>query len=1022
MIQYDSCKRSRSFYTDEKLKILNKNMMEFDWAKQEKERVVKAADMYLQVGVDFLLTYVTQQNLPRSYSVNEMKGCPVCGREVDRFGNYPYLADPLNRPFKLMCPACLNVFPSNDFNSYYKSGLDETGCFRYEKADPKYLINELYPDKPSDWCVDSGYGWVDPEGIKNKSYSIVHDGRLGKIRKETTIGDNRFTFIAYFNHWFVWTHDFMYENTMGLVTTAICAFRDAYLYTGDKVYADTGLVLLNRVADFYPEFDACVYKWEDNFRHSGGAWGKIIGSIWEGNIVDNLAKAYDAFFPAIDEQSVSEIAERLFYRNNPLKPKYPDHIKRNIENNLLRQILPEVKNRRIRGNVGMHQSSIALAALVLQNEDYFDLSIDYILSTTDRQAWGTGNILRILTDQIDHDGCGTETSIGYNGIWLNGLNKIAEMLKGTPKDLYLHPKFIKMFRLDEPVLVANRYTLNIGDSGMAGSPLTVIHESPLLTHFEQTNDILSAQLLNLAAKNRDDVDCGRRGKPDLFTDHKKLEKEIEKIIKRYGPYRSKSKTYTGYGLSKIDVGNDKNPKSLWMYFGRNTGHGHRDTLMIGIFAYGAYLNPDHGYPALTDGNHEEMKWTKNTSSHDTVMVDNRPGKDQIVGIPKHFHAGRFVSVIDIKAPLIYPQTSCYRRTMVVVHRENIFYSVDFFRVFQGNDHKYFFHGAEGEVTVTGLNLTKQKSGTFAGENVEYSSVEYDETHDDGFNYLYDVQRDDNIVKPYAVDWKIKDTWGVWDDKKDVHLALHMLEPTEKAALAKGKPPQNKPGNPKEFTYLIAGNTGDNISSCFTALIDVYEGKSEIVQAESVSIIKKAGQDVNANARAVKVIDKNGRTDYIINSIDNNTYFVDGKIEFKGFLAVISFKDDKVVYCYGNDTDFCRFNGKNLISQNKAVTGCVKDFTKEMSEQNYITITLDREVCPKTLDGKYIDIKTDGIRNGFYEIVSALKIKQNQYLINIGDVTLIRGFIDPEDFALGYKYNIEKGAEVRIALPEENFFE
>ena len=41
-----------------------------------------------------------------------------------------------------------------------------------------------------------------------------------------------------------------------------------------------------------------------------------------------------------------------------------------------------------------------------------------------------------------------------------------------------------------------------------------------------------------------------------------------------------------------------------MYYGRNTGHGHRDTLMLGLYAYGVFLNPDHGYPCFADGNHE----------------------------------------------------------------------------------------------------------------------------------------------------------------------------------------------------------------------------------------------------------------------------------------------------------------------------------------------------------------------------------------------------------------------------------
>ena len=34
------------------------------------------------------------------------------------------------------------------------------------------------------------------------------------------------------------------------------------------------------------------------------------------------------------------------------------------------------------------------------------------------------------------------------------------------------------------------------------------------------------------------------------------------------------------------------------------------------------------------------------------MVDEHPGRNHIVGIPHHFDAGKFVSVMDVEAPLI----------------------------------------------------------------------------------------------------------------------------------------------------------------------------------------------------------------------------------------------------------------------------------------------------------------------------------------------------------------------------------
>jgi hypothetical protein len=1010
----DTVKTSRTFYTDEKLRNAKKNIEKFEWARKEKEKAVKMAEEFLAYGVPNLLTYVTQQNIPRSYGVNQMKGCPVCGKGIDKYGNYPYLADIFNRPFKLQCPNCKSLFPSNDFDSYYKSGLDENGRFHYEKADPKYLVNELYPDKPSDWCVDNGFGWVDPEGCKTKSYSMVYD-KNGYHQKDTTTGDNRYTFIAYYNHWFIW----MTWQGVGMVTCAISALRDAYLYTDDPKYAKAGLMLLNRVADFYKEYDACVYKWEDNFRHSGGAWGKIVGSIWEESVVNQFIKAYDAFFPAITEEVVQEINAHPFYKNNPVSPKNAEDIKLNIENNILYQILPEVKNHRIRGNFGMHQESIALAALVLQNDEYFKYSIDTIMETTDGQPWGVGNIENVLINEIDHDGCGNETAAGYNGIWINGMSAIADILKGTSKDLYNNKKFLKMHDLEIPYIVADRYTLNIGDSGIAGNPHTVVYKDPQIALFLHNGNVQSAQLLDLDAKVRKQK--GENGSivQNMLIDCEKVEEDIVKTIEKHGPFRSVSENYSGYGIAKYEIRNEaQEPKSVWMYYGRNTGHGHKDTLMLGFFGYGVFLNPDHGYPCFADGNFERSRWTVNTLSHDTVSVDEGPGKNHVVGIPHHFDAREKIGVMDTEAPLLYEQTSCYRRTSVTVNLDGAAYTADFFRVAGGKDHRYVFHGAEGEAQTTGLNPVAQMRGTYAGEDVEFASEEYDRKSRSGFNYLYDVKRDSSVKGSFTVDWKVKDTFKVWNKERDVHIAVTVLDPPYEAVLAKGQPPQNKPGNPKEYTYLIVHNKGENLESQFATVIESYENDSAVLNAEALPIACEDGSDPGYLAKAVKVTMKNGRIDYILNAIDQRTYVVDnGKMKFKGFLAVISEKDGRVCYKYANDLSYLKFKDQELVKGDLFVTGIVIDFTKESSLDNRIVVKLDTDVCPSKLTHAYTDIETDKIRNGCYKILSAQKNRDGLYELNIGDITLIRALVN-EGQEEKYVYNIAEGAKIRIPLAKE----
>ena len=53
-----------------------------------------------------------------------------------------------------------------------------------------------------------------------------------------------------------------------------------------------------------------------------------------------------------------------------------------------------------------------------------------------------------------------------------------------------------------------------------------------------------------------------------------------------------------------------------------------------------------------------------------------------------------------------------------------------------------------------------------------------------------------------------------------------------------------------------------------------------------------------DVKAVKVVLKDGRTDYIISSFDTETvYTVDNKFEFKGFLGVYSERMDTYICLY-----------------------------------------------------------------------------------------------------------------------------
>ncbi|WP_158299506.1 FIMAH domain-containing protein [Paenibacillus antri] len=1131
-------KTRTTYFTDEKRAAARANIEAYEWARNEKEGAVAEAERFLARGYDALWKLVTPQTIPRSYAVNQTLGSPITGTEINKYGNYPWVAEPETKPWKLTDPSSGYTFPTNDFAAYYESGLDANGVFRQELADRSLLVNTLYPEKGPTWGVDDGNGWVDENG-------------------------NRWTFVAYYNHWFVW-HG-------GQISRAVNALRDAYVYTGDPRYARAGVILLDRIADVYPDMDIAAYSATDFLNsHGGTGKGKIIGSIWETGLVRNFVSAYDAFFPAIDDPEIiaflSGKADR--YDLGVLK-RSAVGIKRNIEDGLVKQIYPAVRNAQIRGNNGMHQATLAMAAVVFdampETKEWLDFNFKTGGLVSGPYRVTGGNISALLVDDVDRDGAGNEASPAYNSGWVGLFQETADILDGydlyPEADLYQNVKFRKMFSATYPLMLSDRYFALIGDTGNAGGPANFLDQGQLLTAFEKYRDPVYAQLAYY--RNGNQVD-GLHG--DIFTaDPERIADDIAAAIETHGPLHLKSSNLTGYGFaalrdgengrrfsglgynfSQLDIGeatagyqlfansgtiqfnaeapghaiafafevpktdryeinvkpfraasygiydvlvdgtvagridfygssgasskletiaeleltegehlirfegvgkrdaatnyklgviqlllydeaalavkndprNVDTQRDVWMYYGRNGGHGHKDTLNLGLHAFGLDLLPELGYPEFADwSTPRRSEWENHTISHNTVLVDRSKQQTQIVAQPVGFHDGEMVKLVEVEAPQAYPQTEMYRRTtaMIKVDEANS-YAVDFFRVKGGSEHHFSFHAADAVVTTEGLELAPQPTGTYAGPGVEFGkrpagdSVAGAGYMGPGFHYLKNVARDDSPADRFSVDWNVKDTWDIYGNgagaPTDVHLRLTMLGEADDVALADGVPPQNKPGNPATMRYLIAHRSGPQLSSTFTSVIEPYKGERYVESIEAVPVAVNGRPAADEDARAVKVTLTNGRTDYIVSSVHPNVeYVVDGKFAFAGGFGV-----------------FSEQNGRRAIEYTHggvAATGTVVDFTRELNVENEIVVRLDEAgVDAGQLKGQYVYIANDGVRNASYRIEAAAPLGDDRYALDIGDVTPIRRWADPNDFSKGYIYDFAVGARFRIPLTDE----
>jgi oligo-alginate lyase len=1044
-------KTRSTYYTLERVQTARNNIQKYKWAENMKNSVVNQANKYLKLGYDNLWNLVTPQSIPRSYAVNQKIGCLNCGKKIDDYGAYPYILDATNSTFKLECPSCHMKFPTNDFKAYYESGKNKQGIFDPKLAKKSLLVNKAYPEKGSRWGVDDGNGYVDGKG-------------------------NRFSYIAYYNHWGLW-----YK---GSIIKALNSFRDSYVYTGDVKYARAGIILLDRIADVYPAMDIAKYKLSYGFLNcsGGGNTGKIVGCIWETEISKDLLKAYDAFFPAMEDyETVNYIRNKTKLLGVKIKKNTATEIKRNIEDGIVRQIFPAIKNAQIRGNNGMHQSALALAAVVLDMlpETRKWLDFDFNAGTASKTQVTGGNILATLVNDVDRDGHGNEASPQYNRLWLTSFIEIANILDGydlyPAADLYKNVKFRKMFYAMHSLILTDLYSALIGDSGSTGCPTNYLNKDLYTTAFEQYGDPILAQVVYLLNNNKIETIKG-----DIFSaDPEKVANDIKKVISTNGTLKLNSINSTGYGFAvlrdgngKIDfrlpseknqVGINNTQRAVSMYYGRNQGHGHSDTLNIGITAYGLDLSPDLGYPEYADESAHRMEWVRNTISHNTVVVDKNRQMNQTIAEAKHFDDSEFVKLIDIEAPKVYPQTSIYRRTtaMIKVDDENS-YVIDFFRVKGGKDHYYSFHGAEGEVNVKGLQLMKQAGkdnayiGTYAGETVQFGERPEEDSvkgfyyTGGGFHWLSNVQTTRlnltgagnltnaaNTTPPavttttttvamsaanFSVDWKTKDTWNVFGEgnraNTDVHLKLTMLGDFSDVALCDGIPPRNNFKNPKALKYMIAHRSGENLDSLFNAVIEPYKAE-EYIESVTQAAIKINGQIMNdTKTRAVKVTLKNGRIDYIVNSTDGNTtYTIDNKFSFRGFFGVYCEKDGKPLKSYLNDGVII---GENIISNGSRIAGTVEDFTKALSVENEIKVSVDFDldsgsILVDQLVGKYIYINNDNGRNAVYQIKGIKRTDKNKLTLNIGDVSPVHEFKDVNDFSKGYVYDFAVGDRFVIPL-------
>lgn len=1045
------------YYTPKMRAIAQKNAVTYDWAKKITAETVERADFLLD-KVDMLYGLFPAEGVPRSTTLATWYGndevlriCPYCGMNVQketRHGHWDVNA--MEHPWKVQCPKCKSLFPSNDFGLLFKRGLNEKGEYDRDLAiknnreavargEKDALVNELFPDKDPLWLVDDGFGWS------------KKDGTYGTIDNET-----KWAPIAYYHHHFYY---FNHATTSDAMINIIETLGNAYLYTGKVQYGRAGAILLDRMADLYPAYDHKKVSEPYAASHGMGWNGKILGSIWEAFIAERLMKSYDALYPVMDDK---EVVDYLSKKAKKLKLKNPktsgELIRANGLNNIVRESFKAVKEGQIYGNFGLQQKVAALAAVLLDDEAEIKEILDWLKAPggMDKKEFVEpihglnlelyynakgGELIDKYVEEIDHDGFGAEVGITYNKMWFINTIDVAEILahcKYNTLDLFKNPKVIKMFDSFIHETVANGKSLAIGDSGYTVS-IIYPFANEMVRGYNILRDPKMAQAYHFYVGG--DIS---KAYVDMFTDTEDLVNSLQKDIDTYGPYHFESDNLTGFGLTVLRKGqhyyDEEKQYDTWMYYGRTQlSHAHRDMLQLGLDAYGVDLTPDLGYPEKTAFQPNRLEWVKATISHNTVVVNGDSQEQVYSGKSHHYDSTDFVKLVDVEANNAYKETEIYRRSAVTIAVDDtIGYTLDFFRVKGGDSHMYSFHAQSNKGYASeGIQFTQQvdADGNYVGT---YASPDIERGHDPastdnvgaektlytrGFTWLTHVDKGVPESGNFMVDFAIKDFRCHAKDADGVRLQFRGLNEWTPSAvdMATGRPPLKLinaciPG----LDYMFIHREGKDLDTLYTSLIAPYKHECYIADAKSVEVSVKAGVErVNDIVKAVKVSLKNGFVDYVVYATNNQvTYQVtegDKAFDFRGCIGVYRVDENgKCVCAYVNDGDILAdvITPENAIA---AYEGTVVDFTKDFVAENSITVKLDNVPAElESLVGKYVYVDTTSIRNAVYRIMET-EVKSNGIVLHLGNTTVIEGFVDKYVPEKGYIYTIKEGQKVRIPI-------
>ncbi|MGQ9651630.1 MAG: PKD domain-containing protein [Phycisphaerae bacterium] len=783
-------KTSRSLYTDEQIAQLRRLATSHPTATAVRGSIIAAADRWTKFSNEQLRDLLPDSRVCRDWDVSA-KGCPLHGTAVYQYGTYPWKLHPTDR-FKIICPVGGEVYPSNDFDAYYRSGMRDSS-----------LLTGKY--------VDSGRGYAAPNGEK-------------------------YWFVAYACHW-RWRSEWL---------PAVKTLAQAYALTGNRVYAEKAIVMLDRIAEVYPGMD---YDKQSRYGEISiyPYPGKITNRIWECATLCDLSVAYELVFDALTGSASISFPWRS-----------SDQIRANIEANLLEEGIDAVARKDIIGNFGMHQHALVNTVIVRQNGPTANLLASVFSNTGDTVA--NEGLEYALWNLVYKDGMPYETSPYYCSFWTDEIVELGIPLLAAGNTLLYHPKIERMLQAPLYLLCTGSFTPANGDAGQFGDQRILPRATTYETAYRHLGQPEYAWMLqhigNLRLGLTPTFDGCLKGPLDLG--------RFESDAASYS-HRPTSRLLDGYGMCILNNQDDEVATSV--YYGVRGGHGHMDRLNIELFAQGRRLSPDLGYPDQMNSYVAGIySWSQNTVSHNTLLVDDRKQDGNIAGKVLRFHESPTVHVVDIDAAGTYARADVYRRTLILVDiDDDNSYLVDVFRARGGDKHVLSIHGPEGQLTMVGATLSPPVTqGTLAGTNVSYGQLyddpvlgapgysgPYSTYMGSGYSHLFNWQQA-APTGPITAQWRTTDNLAGLrvhvpaHAGQDVIVADAYVSPLRKI--------------PTILKYMLLRRSADASGNTFVAVWEPT-GNQSFIQSISLDTAFSLGQ--GSEQIVVLTVQRTGATDTIV---------------------------------------------------------------------------------------------------------------------------------------------------------------